>query len=530
MRHLSGFPILVLGAVVFVDFTIGASAAPAQDGTWRVSVDASGVEGDGHSFFGLLSSDARFVGFTSAATNLVPGDTNGSYDVIVLDRQAGTLERVSVDSAGAEGDNNSGCIAISPDARYVAFNSYATNLVAGDTNGDGDGFIRDRQTGITERVTVDSAGSEGNGASVVTSISADGRYVVFWSLASNLVPGDTNGFTDVFLRDRQSGTTQCLSVDSSGTVGDNYSYTASISADGQFVAFYSWAHLVPGDKNKKSDIYVFDRQAGTKKRISMDWTGTRGANGNCSDPVISADGRFVAYSSIASNLVPADTNGVGDVFVHDLQTATTERVSIDSSGNQGDLDSYNSSISADGRFVAFSSSASNLVAGDTNDEIDVFRHDRDTSVTERVSVSSLGAETAFASLGASISPDGRFVSFYGVDASLVPGDTNGWEDVFLHGPFLTLDADPPAVGPGATLTLTTNWGLPFGAALLAVTGLDGTPMFLPVTFGTFDAVGTWTLVSTVPSGLSGHFVNLISYGLVPNTSAKRSNEVVVTFQ
>ncbi len=265
--------------------------------------------------------------------------------------------RVSVDSGGTQGNSDSGFFSsVSADGRFVAFYSDASNLAAGDTNGYRDVFVRDCQSGTTERISIDSGGSQGNNGSQTSSISADGTFVAFWSLSSNLVAGDTNGYPDVFVRDRQSGTTERVSVDSAGAQGNNGSQYSSISADGRFVAFWSLSsNLVAGDTNGSADIFVRDRQSGTTDRVSVDSGGAQG-NGSCGFALsISADGRFVAFWSYATNLVAGDTNGYPDVFVHDRQSGTSERVSVDSGGAQGNSSSGNNaiSISADGRFVAF---------------------------------------------------------------------------------------------------------------------------------------------------------------------------------
>ncbi|MCB9432345.1 MAG: PD40 domain-containing protein [Ardenticatenaceae bacterium] len=226
--------------------------------------------------------------------------------------------------------------------------------------------------GDIERVSVDSNGNEGNRGGVDPSISDDGRFVAFHSSASNLVSGDTNSSPDVFVHDQQTGTTERVSVDSSGNEGNNNSTLPDISGDGRFVAFISAANnLVSGDTNSIADIFVHDRQTGTTSRISVDSSGTQGNNFSV-DPSISSDGRFVAFISDASNLVSGDTNSIADIFVHDQQTGTTSRVSVDSSGGQGNNRSLDSSISGNGRFVAFESDASNLVSGDTNVSSDIF--------------------------------------------------------------------------------------------------------------------------------------------------------------
>ena len=353
--------------------------------TERVSVASDGSEGDSDSYSSAISADGRFVAFESYASNLVPVDTNDTIDIFVHDRQTGTTERVSVASDGSEGDSDSysSAISISGDGRYVAFESYASNLVPGDTNDMGDIFVHDRVTAETTRVSVDSAGNEGNAWSYGVAISADGRHVAFRSYASNLVPGDTNDMGDIFVHDRQTGETTRVSVDSAGSEGNGWSEYPSISADGRFVAFESYAsNLVPVDTNDTMDIFVHDRQTGTTERVSVASDGSEGDSDSYSS-AISADGRFVAFESGASNLVPGDSNEMTDIFVHDCQTGTTERVSVASDGSEGDSGSYSSAISADGRFVALSSYASNLVPGDTNGTEDIFVHDRGTeSITK----------------------------------------------------------------------------------------------------------------------------------------------------
>src|SRR5437870_4266363 len=234
-----------------------------------------------------------------------------------------TTERVSVASDGTQGNGASDGAAISGDGRFVAFRSSASNLVPGDTNGTFDVFVHDRQTGETVRASVASDGAQGNGASNTPAISADGRFVAFTSSASNLVPGDTNSTDDVFVRDRQTRQTTRVSVASDGTQSNGLSLYQSISADGRFVAFPSAAtNLVPGDTNAKADTFVHDRMTGATERVSVASDGTQG-NGDSGVPAISADGRFVAFESDATNLVPVDTNSSRDVFVRATGTPTT---------------------------------------------------------------------------------------------------------------------------------------------------------------------------------------------------------------
>jgi Tol biopolymer transport system component len=407
----------------------------SHGGSWhvvqRVSVASDGAQGNGDSFANSISADGRYIAFASRASNLVPGDTNGKQDIFVHDRQTGQTTRVSVASDGTQANGDSGHPAISADGRFVAFYSSASNLVPDDTNGVEDVFVYDRLTGQITRVSVASDGTQANGPSWQPSISGDGRFVAFESGASNLVPGDTNDTWDVFVHDRLTGQTTRVSVASDGTEGNGLSFLARISADGRFVAFTSGAsNLVPGDTNPKWDVFVHDRLTGQTTMVSVASDGTPG-NGTSGGMSISGDGRFVAFVSDASNLVPGDTNGTLDVFVHDRLTGQTTRVSVASDGTQGNADSDGASLSQDGRFVAFFSTASNLVPGDTNGAMDVFVHDRQTGQTTMVSVASDGVQGNGDSSGAAISADGRFVVFTSEASNLVPGDTNGAWDVFV---------------------------------------------------------------------------------------------------
>ncbi|HMC07628.1 MAG TPA: hypothetical protein VKG89_09585, partial [Solirubrobacterales bacterium] len=219
-------------SIAWLGFATTPQARAAS--TERVSVDDAGNQGNADSSDSAVSDDGRFVAYYSAASNLVPGDTNGVDDIFVRDRLTGTTERVSVDAAGNQGNGDSFGPALSADGRFVSFRSQASNLVPGDTNGASDDFVYDRQTGQIERISVDSAGNEANGDSFETWMSDDGRYVAFLSFASNLVSGDTNGVSDIFVRDRQAGTTERVSVDSSGTEANGESFYPQISADGRF--------------------------------------------------------------------------------------------------------------------------------------------------------------------------------------------------------------------------------------------------------------------------------------------------------
>jgi Ca2+-binding RTX toxin-like protein len=393
-----------------------------------VSVDSAGNLGNRNSLFSSISADGRFVAFSSGATNLVPGDTNNRDDIFVRDTLTNTTTRVSVDSAGNQADEISSTPSISADGRFVVFDSNARNLVPEDTNNTFDIFVRDTLNNTTTRVSVDSAGNQANRNSSTPSISADGRFVAFFSGASNLVPGDTNDRNDIFVRDRLTNTTTRVSVDSAGNeqYGSSLFRTLSISADGRFVAFNSnSANLVPRDSNVSRDIFVRDTLTNTTTRVSLDSAGNQGDYDSYSAS-ISADGRFVAFDSESSNLVRGDTNRSLDIFVRDTLTNTTTRVSVDSAGNQRNVGSYSPSISADGRFVAFASGASSLIGTET---FDIFVRDTLTNTTTNISVDSAGNPGGGGN--PSISADGRFVAFDSESSNLVPGDTNNYRKIFV---------------------------------------------------------------------------------------------------
>jgi len=315
-----------------------------------VSVSGTGEPANATCWSPSLNADGRYVAFTSAATNLVPGDTNGFDDIFVRDRLLGATERVSVSSDGTEANSSSFSGDISADGRFVAFASDASNLVPGDTNGVGDVFVHERLTGVTERVSVSSHGGEGNGASYNAYISADGRFVSFDSSATNLVAGDTNDVTDVFVRDRATGLTERVSVSGAGEQANAECGGGGISADGSRITFDSRAdNLVPGDTNAVPgdyftgwDIFLRDRATGQTIRVSVASDGSQ-ADGSSFASAISPDGENVAFYSLASNLLPGFWDG--GLFLHHLPTGQILSVTTGTVTNWV--------ISADGRYVAY---------------------------------------------------------------------------------------------------------------------------------------------------------------------------------
>jgi WD40-like Beta Propeller Repeat len=355
---------------------------------------------------------------------------------------AGLTERVSVATNGTQGNNISGRFAgpaINANGQVVAFDSIATSLAGRDTNMEADVFVHDRTTATTKRVSVSSTGQQANESSSRPALDAAGDTVVFDSFASNLVPGDTNQALDVFAHDLTTGATTRVSLRSNEAQGNAQSHTPSISSNGRFVAFVSTAsNLVPGDTNNAEDIFVRDLVAGTTELVSVRTNGTQG-NSSTTATSISASGRWVAFSSFATNLVSGDTNGLFDVFLHDRTNGVTTRVSVSSDEEQGNADSSTPSVSRQGH-VAFMSGATNLVPNDTNEAVDIFVRDRIAGTTERVSVNSdeeqanddsqHPAVRGFTASGPDITPNARFVTFYAIATNLVPGDTNTCPQVF----------------------------------------------------------------------------------------------------
>jgi uncharacterized repeat protein (TIGR01451 family) len=405
--------------------------------TTRVSVDSNGVEGNDASTEAAISADGHFVAFASSATNLIPGG-NLPFNIFVHDRQTGTTEIVSVSSRGRQGEGFSSSPDISGDGRFVAFESDAANLVRGDRNTITDVFRHDRETGETVLISVSSDEQQGDASSHAPAISGDGRFIVFHA-NSPLVPEDTNENTDVYVRDVQTGTTALVSVALDGTAGNNSSFIQDISGDGRFVAFVSSAtNLIANDANgSTADVYVRDLQTGTTELASVGSDGTQAEIGFFDVPAISADGRFVAFSTFTS-LVPEDTRPFSlDIYLRDRQTDTTELISVSSDAVQGDGRSVGPSISADGRFVAFQSDSANFASPDEPSggffpDEDIFVRDRQAGTTVRVSESSAGEEGNARSLGVDISADGMVTSFSSDASNLVPNDTNFVTDIFVH--------------------------------------------------------------------------------------------------
>jgi Tol biopolymer transport system component len=412
-----------------------AAARPGGT-TRRFDLSSLGATTLGDSYYPSLSADGRVVAYDSAASGLVPGDVDGEFDVYFTDLFTGLTEQASVDSAGAMVPESAGDVEISADGRFATFTSISGALVAGDTNLRTDVFVRDRALGITTLESPGAGGAQSNGHSSLPAISADGERVVFHSKASNLVSGDSNGQMDVFLRDRAAGTTTLLSIGPGGIQGDGASTDPQISADGRWVVFESTAaNLASGDGNGAVDVFLSEVESGALTLVSRGLAGTAAAGGSF-DASISGDGARVCFHSDAADLVPGDGNGLVDVFVWERATGTIARASVSSTGAEADGGCTDARIAGGGAHVAFYSSATNLVAGDSNGLVDCFVRDLMTGTTERVSLTAAGAEIVApvptGSTGCGISWDGRLVAFESKLNSLVPGDVNANYDLFVR--------------------------------------------------------------------------------------------------
>jgi Tol biopolymer transport system component len=417
---------LGLAAAALLSFT------PPLDALERLNLDTSGSEvDDGVSFNPSVSADGRYVVFESNAS-LVPEKTSFFFDIYLRDRVLGTTTRISVDGAGNEADGSSGSPVISANGQFVAFVSNASDLVNDDTNDEGDIFVKNLLTGAVERVSVATGGAEATvWPSSDPSISGDGRYVVFSSAADDLVAGDMNNHTDIFLRDRQTGTTTRVSLGPAGAEGDGESYSPVISDDGSTVAFRSYATTLTNPATS-GNAHIFVRDLGTNTTSLVSKTsGGDEADFDCDFPDLSSDGRYVVFQSSASNLDPLDTEFNTDIFLHDRQAGTTALVSVSSDGAKGNQTSWNPAISGNGTHLGFTSDSTNLVPGDSNGLTDLFVRNLTSGVTHRLSVGPNGEE---ADDGTWSTPDfiadGSALVFESSAGNLVPGDTNLTHDIF----------------------------------------------------------------------------------------------------
>lgn len=415
----------------------------------RVSVSDNEQEGNDNANGAAVSNTGRFVAFTALSNNLVPGDSNGANDVFVRDTNLGSTERVSLGTGAIQGNGSSAHADMSGDGRYVVFDSFANNWLANDTNGLRDVFLYDRQNDTLTLVSEGMGGNSASGDSADAKITPDGDFIVFTSSADDIVVGDTNNKRDCFVYDVASATFNRI-LTSTGAQVDDHCEEVDISGGTPKIVFTTQAtNVVPNDTNGKRDVFTVSIFNTLHERVSVDSAEVQGDDFSHT-PAISRDGAYIVFFSQATNMVPGDTNGIGDIYVRDMLNGTTERVSILSNGGQANNTSTDPAISGGGRYVVFGSYASNLVPNDTNEVRDVFIHDRQTGVTERLSTDENGLQGNDISVYASISGNGEVVTFESLATNLVPNDTNGRWDVFQ----VTIGNFPPTPTPTLTPSVT----------------------------------------------------------------------------
>jgi Tol biopolymer transport system component len=402
----------------------GAPAPSLPDQLERIDRDAAGHGGDGGDAHDVrLNADGRFAVFSSNATDLDPAATSGVHQIYRKDRLTGALVLVSRAWAAPgrpAGDGDSLRAAISDDGNVVAFESAATNLVAGDTTGHRDVFVVDLAAAHIDGVSAGFAG--GNADSARADVSGDGKLVGFESSATNLVLGDTNGTDDVFIYDTQTGGIRRVSVDGAGAQHVGWSQHARLNRDGSRVVFESGAAFNAIDANGKNDVYLRDLAALTTTRVSIGYA-VEDTDNHSSSPAFTRDGGFVAFASDATGLVIGDTNAATDIFVSDRATRDITRESVTDLGGQAATRSAAPDLSDDGRYVVFEN-ASALVAADTNGVWDVYVRDRVGHRTRLVAVPPGGTVNNDQSSSAAIARDGSAIGFIAIGTALPGGSSS----------------------------------------------------------------------------------------------------------
>ncbi len=429
-------------SVVFVFLVLAfcGSVSGANNNIQQISVSYNGSLLDGDSFSPAISADGRYVVFSSQGTNLVNDDDNNCSDVFIHDTILNFTERVSISNQGLQANGDSFSPAVSGDGRYVTFTSYASNLVADDTNDCADIFVRDRLLETTNRISISNSGEEGNADSFGSEISANGDCITFCSYANNLLDNDKNYYSDVFVFDRTQKRIKRISISNTGEESNSDSLYPDISGDGRYITFTSDANNLDfNDKNGCSDVFIFDQNLNLIKRI-VGYNFTE-ANSASMESAISSDGRCIVFSSYADNLVPEDNNMVCDIFVFDQILNEIERVSVTSDGKEFSQNSGEPDISGDGRYVGFTiiqhfvqkvtnkgGNSKSVIHEDTG----IFLYDRGLGTTSLISISNNGDFEDSNSREPGLSYNGTNVVFSSDSSNLVGNDTNNWNDIFIY--------------------------------------------------------------------------------------------------
>lgn len=476
----------------------------------RVSVVPNGVEDNDSSYGGQFSMGGRYIVFTGEA-DLVPNVPYSGAKVFLRDTLTGTTSLVSVTREGVQASGDSYGAAISANGRFVVFNSEASNLVTGDTNNDADIFLKDLSTGVLTRVSTSSGGGQAARPSENPQISADGRYVVFESYSEDLVPGTTPSRYHIYRKDTWTGITELVSANQTRDEGADISRKAQISADGNYVVFESRANnLVEGDGNGRSDIFVKNMRTGAVTLVSSSSNNVIG-NEDSANAHITLDGRYVVFENSADKLVSGDTNGMRDVFRKDLLTGQITLVSAAGNNAPANGNSEGAKISADGRYVIFRSDATNLGTGGPAGTKNVFVKDLVTGALTALSTNGVSADEDDAP---HISPDGRYALFTSSFDNLVPGDTNGLNDVFRVD--LLYKANATAIAEGRFIETTLSVG---GASSASIAWGDGTSSTVTPTGGSasfhhaYASTGTKAaIVSLVEGALTWNVAHTVDVG------------------
>jgi len=427
--------IIICLLILLTAYATLVQAAPGD--TILVSQSSSGNIGDDASVSPSISGDGRFVAFESFAQNLSPLDNNiNKSDIFLKDLTTGEIKLLSRNvSTGKAGNNHSAKPSISTDGHFVAFESLATNFDPKCNNGFSQIFVHDLETQEISCVSVSSpalGGKQGNEGSYRPSISADGRYIAFSSQATKLVDGDNNDCSDIFVHDRESNETNLVSKGWDGTSANDFSYGAAISGNGRYIAFTSIAtNLIKDYSNTPLDVFLFDQQTNTTRLVSVNTGGGLG-NHNSEYPSLTYTGLQIVFESFANNLVSDDINDKKDIFLRDLTTGTTQMISFAADGSNADNHSYRAVISANGKYVSYESLARNLVSSPVNPIRDIFIHEIQTGKNMLVSVSSDGSLSTHDSISACISKDGKYVAFSSEASNFADIDDNGVADIFRH--------------------------------------------------------------------------------------------------